>query len=311
MRRLLALAAALLVAGGSQAKAVRSVFAGADPFALAADGALWIYPTGRGDRLDAWSSRDERRWTKHPALLRLSQIGWVRADGTREHYLWAPDMLRADGRYYLYYSVGPQRPALSRLGVAVCAGPAGPCRDSGRPLLSGVLSGPDEFEAIDPMAFVDPNSGRRLLYAGGSAGAKLRVFELGPDLVTIARELPVEQPPFFTEGVFVHERGGRYYLSWSHGRWDRSDYQVHYATGASPTGPWTYRGIILKSDRRYKGPGHHAFVRDPHTGGWLIVYHRWEGVSGDGPYRGAERRIAIQPITYDTEGLIEPVRMSD
>ena len=53
----------------------------------------------------------------------------------------------------------------------------------------------------------------------GSAGAKLRVFELNPDLVSFAREVPVETPPQFTEGVFMHVRDGRYYLSYSHGSW--------------------------------------------------------------------------------------------
>lgn len=289
-------------AGGAQE--VPSAFAGADPSAMFRDGRLWIYPTG-GDGLSAWSSSDRKDWKKDP-LLRLSDIGWVEADGAPVHYLWAPDMVAHRGRYYLYYSVGPQNPTPSRLGVAVCTSPAGPCTDSGKPLLTGG----NGFEAIDPAVFVDPRSGRRLLYAGGSAGAKLRVFELAPDMVTIAREVPVEQPPQFTEGAFMHERNGTYYLSYSHGSWNRSNYSVHYATAGSPTGPWTYRGPVLTADAKYKGPGHHSFVRDPQSGEWLIVYHRWEGQTADGPYNG-ERRVAIQPIRYDAAGLIEPVRMTN
>ncbi|WP_254605160.1 family 43 glycosylhydrolase [Sphingomonas bacterium] len=303
--------AGLALAASTGAQEVRSVFAGADPFALFADGRMWIYPTERGDRLESWSSPDESHWTRQADLLKASDVRWIGADGASRHYLWAPDMLAADGRYYLYYSVGPQDPTPSRLGVATCAGPAGPCVDSGKPLLTGgrqSAGGP--FEAIDPMAFVDPRSGRRLLYAGGSAGSRLRLFELAPDMTSIARELPVDQPPLFTEGVFLHERNGIYYLSWSHGRWNTAEYSVHYAMSASPTGPWKYRGAILQSDARYKGPGHHAFVRDPATGEWLIVYHRWEGKHGDGPYTD-DRRIAIQPIHYDQDGQIAPVRMSD
>jgi hypothetical protein len=73
--------------------------------------------------------------------------------------------------------------------------------------------------------------------------------------------------------------------------------------GPSPTGPWKCRGALLISDRTFKGPGHHAFVQDPGSGEWLIVYHRWEGKAGDGPYTD-DRRIAIQPITYDALGHI-------
>ena len=55
----LVLAAALLagLAPAGQAGAVRSVFAGADPDIMEAEGEYWVYPTG-GDGLSAWSSAD-------------------------------------------------------------------------------------------------------------------------------------------------------------------------------------------------------------------------------------------------------------
>jgi beta-xylosidase len=305
-RLLAAAGVALVLAGvGARAQEVKSVFAGADPSALYAEGQLWIEPTGHGDTLESWSSADRTHFRKRGVLLGLADIGWARDDHARAHYLWAPDLRAANGKYYLYYAIGPQNPTPSRLGVAICDTPAGPCRDSGRPLLTGG----DGFEAIDPMMFVDPKTHRALLYAGGSAGARLRVFELAPDLVSIAQEIPVDQPPLFTEGAFMHERNGLYYLSYSNGHWNRADYSVHYATAASPTGPWRYRGAILVGDRKYKGPGHHAFIRDPATGAWLIVYHRWEGKAGNGPYSD-DRRVAIQPIRYDRSGRIVPVRMT-
>jgi len=206
---------------------------------------------------------------------------------------------------YLYYSVGPQNPTPSRIGVAVADRPEGPYRDSGRPLVTGGKG----FEAIDPMAFTDPRSGRTYLYAGGSAGARLRVWELNPDMVTIAREVNVDQPPQFTEGAFMHERNGVYYLSYSHGRWNGPDYSVHYATAPSPTGPWRYRGAILTSDARHQGPGHHSFVQMP-SGQWLIVYHRWERRPGPAPFQG-ERQVAIDRLTYGKDGTIRPIRMTD
>lgn len=278
---------------------------GGDPFALYVGRTLWVYPTWSGKALYAWSSGDLRHWRKHGLLIRRSDIAWIGDDGAAKHSLWAPDMLRANGHYYFYYAVGPQDPTPSRLGVAVCDGPAGPCRDSGRPLLTGGHG----FEAIDPMVFSDPKSGTTYLYAGGSNGSTLRVYVLKPDLVTIDHEVQVAQPPHFTEGAFMHVRDGIYYLSYSHGRYNHATYSVHYATAPSPIGPWTYRGVILKSDATYKGPGHHSFVRDPATGRWLIVYHRWEGKTGDGPYKG-QRRIAIQPIAYRSDGTILPIAMS-
>lgn len=289
---LLALAAAALPAAAQ----TRSLFDGADPSAERIDGDLWIYPTGNGTRLQAWREV-KGRWRPQGDILKLRDIAWVR-DGARTHYLWAPDLVQIDDAYLLYYSIGPQNPTPSRIGVATCTAPEGPCTDSGRPLLTGG----NGFEAIDPMVFTDSRSGTRFLYAGGSDGARLRAFILDASGMAIAREVAVEQPPYFTEGAFMHERGGVYYLSYSYGRWNTSSYSVHYATAPTPTGPWEYRGVLLKSDGRSKGPGHHSFVDAP-DGSTAIVYHRWDYRAGDGPYDG-QRRIVIGHIWYTADGSI-------
>jgi beta-xylosidase len=285
------------------------ILAGADPHAIILGDTIWIYPTRSDDRTGgrffAFSSTNWTDWRRHGPVLDLAEVAWVNDDGAERHYAWAPGVLEKNGKWHFYYSVGPQNPTPSRIGVAVGDSPAGPFRDSGKPLLTGG----DGFEAIDPMAFVDPKTGRTYLYAGGSAGAKLRVFELNPDLVSFAREMPVETPPKFTEGAFMHERGGRYYLSYSHGSYRHASYSTHYATADSPLGPWTYRGAILTSDATRKGPGHHSFVEDPRTGETLIVYHRWENQTGDGPYRGS-RQICVDRVEYDADGLIRPIVMT-
>lgn len=288
--------------------AANPIMPGADPHAVVLGETVWIYPTwsdGGGERFFAFSSTDLANWRRHGPVLDLKDVVWIEDDGQKRHHAWAPAMLAHGGRYYFYYSVGPQNPTPSRIGVAVGDTPQGPFRDSGRPLLTGG----DGFEAIDPMVFADPKLGTTYLYAGGSAGAKLRVFELAPDLTTISREIPVETPPQFTEGVFMHYNDGGYYLSYSHGSWRHSSYSVHYATAETPTGPWTYRGAILTSDATHKGPGHHSFIRSPLDGRWRIVYHRWENQMGHGPYRGA-RQICIDVVEHDANGLIHPIAMT-
>ncbi len=288
--------------------AANPIMPGADPHGLVVGATVWIYPTwsdGKMDRFFAFSSTNYTAWQRYGPVLDFKDVSWIKDDGQERHMAWAPSVLAKDGKYYFYYSVGPQNPTPSRIGVAVGDRPEGPFRDSGKPLLSGG----NGFEAIDPMVFADPKSGKSFLYAGGSAGAKLRVFELNPDLVSFASEVPVETPPHFTEGVFMHYREGRYYLSYSHGGWQQSSYSVHYATAETPTGPWTYRGAILTSDATRKGPGHHSFIRSPATGEWQIVYHRWENQTGDGPYRGW-RQVCIDRVEYDPDGLIRPILMT-
>jgi beta-xylosidase len=304
-------AALLGIALATTAVARNPEFQGADPHAVLIDDELWVFPTGgpggswEADRFGAFSSRDLKTWRSRGEALRRDRIRWIGDDGARDHFLWAPGVARRNGKWYLYYSVGPQNPTPSRIGVAVSDRPQGPYRDSGRPLVTGG----NGFEAIDPMVFVDPRTDKAYLYAGGSAGATLRVWELNPDMIGIAREVKVDQPPMFTEGAFMHERGGIYYLSYSHGRWNGPDYSAHYATAPSPTGPWTYRGAILTSDARHQGPGHHSFVQDP-AGDWLIVYHRWESPPADAPLKG-ERQVAIERVRYAADGTILPIVMTD
>jgi beta-xylosidase len=288
------------------------LFAAADPHLTIANGRWWIYATTpraagnpKWQRLYAYSSPDLRNWTQVGPIFSFDKVDWIDDDGAKRHYLWAPALAAANGKYYLYYSVGPQNPTPSRIGVAVGDSPAGPFVDSGAPLITGDGS----WEAIDPVVFKDPKSGTTYLFAGGSAGAKLHAFELDASMTKIAREVPVEQPPAFTEGAFIHERGGAYYLTYSSGRWYDASYSVHYSTGPSPLGPWTYRGPILVSDARRKGPGHHSIARNPVTGDWVIAYHRWES-SSNGPFSG-DRRLAIQALSYNPDGTIAPIKMDD
>jgi beta-xylosidase len=277
------------------------ILTGADPHAALINGTVYIYPTaGPRGRFYVYSSSDLATWQGHGPILDYNQIDWIppRKSG------WAPAIIEKDRTFYFYYSVGPKP---SHIGVAVGTSPTGPFTDSGRALLSD--DGDPNFEAIDPMVFRDPNSGRFYLYAGGSAGARLRVFELTDDMAGLRKEIPVQTPPEFTEGVFMHYHNGTYYLSYSHGGWRDSSYSVHYALAKTPTGPWDYRGAILIGNDTFKGPGHHSILYNPSANQWYIFYHRWENVKGDGPYRG-QRKIAVDSLEYEPDGRIKPVLMT-
>ena len=244
------------------------VVRGADPHAAFFNGTFYVYPTsGHRDRFYAYSSTDLVKWERHPAILDFREIDWI----PKGKNAWAPAIIEKDSRWFFYFSAGPKP---SRIGVATGTSPIGPFTDSSKALLSD--NGKSGFEAIDPMAFKDPKTGKHYLYAGGSSGAKLRVFELADDMVNFTKEIEVETPEKFTEGAFMHERNGIYYMSYSHGNWKDETYSVHYATSETPIGPWQYQGAILTTNEHYRGPGHHSFVHVPATDQWLIFYHRWE-----------------------------------
>ncbi len=292
---------AVWLSAASLGLAENPILTGADPHAVLIEGVVYLYPTsGPHNLFYAYSSPDLLVWQRHGPILDFKQIDWI-PSGKRA---WAPSLIEKDGTYYFYYSVGPKP---SHIGVAFGRSPDGPFADRGRALLSD--NGEPGFEAIDPMVFRDPNSGRYYLYAGGSAGATLRVFELTDDLIGLKSEMEVQTPPRFTEGAFMHFRNGRYYLSYSHGRWRESSYSVHYAMAPGPLGPWDYQGAILTGNETYKGPGHHSFLYIPSADRWYLFYHRWENVEGEGPYRGS-RKIAAELIDYEADGRIRPVVMT-
>ncbi|MBN2513593.1 MAG: family 43 glycosylhydrolase [Sedimentisphaerales bacterium] len=266
----------------------------ADPHILLVDNKAWIYPTsGHYRRFYAYSSSNLVNWQSYSAILNFDLIPWIPAG----KHAWAPAMVRKNGRYYFYYSVGPKP---SHIGVATGLSPIGPFTDKGSALLSD--NNAADFEAIDPMVFTDPASGISYLYAGGSAGSRLRVFELNSDMMSFTREITVANPPYFTEGAFMHYRKGVYYLSYSHGSWNNDTYSVHYCTSSTPVGPWTYRGRILSTEGWFKGPGHHSFVYNAALDEWYVVYHRWNERLDNGPYSGS-RSVAIEKISYEGDAI--------
>ena len=299
-----------LITAISAAMAENPIMPGADPHAVVIDDTVWIYPTnskGPGARFFAYESKNLSSWTEHGPVLDFKDLTWIHKDGRQQANAWAPCLIHHDGKYYFYYSVGPQSDQFpAHIGVATGDSPAGPFTDSGQALLTGG----NGFEAIDPFVFHDEKNNRHLFFAGGSAGATLRVFILDPSLVRLDREIPTANPPKFTEGPFLHEHAGIYHLTYSHGGWRDASYSVHHATSTSPLGPWTYRGCILKSDARHKGPGHHSIIQKPGTNDWLIVYHRWNHSEGNGPYHGS-RSIAIDRLEHGKNGTILPVVMTD
>ncbi len=278
------------------------IFDAADPHIMFAGNRVYVYPTsGYYRHTFVYRSTNMASWTSYGPILNFDEISWIEPGKN----CWAPGMIKKNGKYYLYYSVGPKP---SSIGVAWSASALGAFTDKGSALLSDNNVG--WFEAIDPMAFTDPQTNISYLYCGGSAGSTLRVFQLNDDMMSFAREISVENPQHFTEGAFMHYRDGVYYLSYSSGYWKDASYSVHYCTAPSPVGPWTYRKAILKSDGWFKGPGHHSIMYNPAMDDWYICYHRWNERMDNGPYEGG-RSTAIDMLYYDENGLIKPVVQTD
>lgn len=255
-----------------------------DPAVLRApDGWYYAYATQTtlGERtlnIQVARSRDLVRW-EHLGDALPQKPNW--ASGTQN--FWAPDVIHdaERARYVMYYSAQPDARKELCLAVATAQAPAGPYVDSGEPLACGA-------EHIDPMAFDDPNTGRRLLYWGFRS---IRVQELAPDRLRFAQGsepvqvmLPGQERDYslIVEGAWVSYRDGKYFLFYS-GDFccgAQPSYAVMVARADSPTGPFrrlgeedgSARSVILERNEYWRAPGHNSVISDLAGTDWML-YH--------------------------------------
>lgn len=297
-----------------------------DPAVLrAADGRFYAYATqtsagGRMLNIQVARSSDLVRWD-HLGDALPEKPRWAAV----KQRFWAPHVIhdRPQERYFMYYSAEPDGAKGRCLAVATAREPAGPFVDAGEPLLCG-----EGIEHIDPMAFDDPATGKRLLY-WGSGSKPIKVQELAPDRLrflpgSAPRDLvfPDEQVPYrsLIEGAWVIYRDGWYYLFYSGDRCCTRDptYAVMVARSRHAMGPFEELGTpILERSAEWLAPGHNSIIADDDGADWML-YHAirpgeqqrrrlmlldrvvyrdgWPRVDGDrprsGPYRAPAQRIA-------------------
>jgi len=275
----------------------------ADPNIAVFGDTFYLYPTTdgfdgwSGTQFHAFSSKDLVHWTDHGVILDLGpDVTWA------DNSAWAPTIAERNGKYYFYFSGGMATGDTGKhLGVAVSDSPAGPFTDAlGAPL---VAAGTYGGQMIDSAVFTD-DDGQSYLYWGNGYSYQV---PLNDDMVSFdATKVKTYKPTNYNEGSFVIKRGGTYYFMWSENDTRSADYRVAYATGTSPTGPWSDRvGVILAKDAGLgiNGTGHHSVVRVPGSDDWYIAYHRFAMPGGDGMHR----ETTIDRMLFNADGTIRPV----
>ncbi|WP_221656986.1 glycoside hydrolase family 43 protein [Bacteroides salyersiae] len=302
----------------------------ADPEGVVFDNEYWIYPTlsdlppGADSTdftgwqketraihqvyniqtyMDAFSSKDMVHWTKHPKVLSVENIKWL------EFALWAPSVVQANGKYYLFFGGNDIQndEQYGGIGVAIADHPAGPFKDAlGKPLIDKIVNG---AQPIDQFVFKD-DDGTYYMYYGGWHHCNM--VKLSPDLLSL---VPFDDgsyyksvtPESYVEGPFMLKRDNKYYFMWSEGSWGGSDYSVAYAIADSPFGPFKRIGKILQQDEKVgTGAGHHSVIQIPGKDEWYIVYHR-HPLGDTAPNH---REVCIDRMYFDENGFIKPVEMT-
>jgi arabinan endo-1,5-alpha-L-arabinosidase len=259
-----------------------------DPAVLrASDGFYYAYATqterdGKWLNIQVARSADLVKWEYLGDAL-PTKPGWA----SKTQDFWAPHVHHADGAYFLYYSAKPDVALTDEkrglcLAVATASRPDGPFIDMGEPLQCG-----DGFVNIDPMAFDDLETGKRLLY-WGSGFQPIKVQELAPDRKSFAAgSTPIDLIPAIksedpneyqklVEGAWVTRRNGWYYLFYSGDNCcgPKAHYAVLVARSRSATGPFENAPdkVILERDAKWNAPGHNSIATDDRGQDWML-YH--------------------------------------
>ncbi len=264
-----------------------------DPFVLKFRGEYFAFCTGiwhDGRVFGVLRSRNLVDWTEiGGAMTRLE---------TDAPFYWAPEVTYADGKFYLYYSVGNE--ALMEIRVAVSDRPDGGFVDSGNKLTS------EDF-AIDAHVFTDDNGEKYFFYATdfldhshigtGTVVDKMIDFftlEGNPRPVTRARyDWQVYDPNRMekggvrwhtVEGSFILKRKNIYYEMFSGGNWQNPTYGVSFAVtdDIEKNEEWLQFSdgekilpVLRTLPELVIGPGHNSVVRGTNNRELFCIYHRW------------------------------------
>ncbi len=272
---------------------------------------FYLYPTTdgvtewNGSTFSAFSSENLVDWKDEGVILDLGpDVSWA------NRRAWAPCIIEkktsAGYRYYYYFT------AEQKIGVAVASDPAGPFKDSGRPVVAKRPPGAPGGQEIDPAVFQDPKTGKCHLYWGNNY---LAVAELSDDMLSIKEETIRLMTPdkTFREGVTVLFRDDRYYFLWSEDDTRSENYRVRYATAASPLGPLEIPkdNLVIAKDPAagIYATGHNSVIRIPGRDEWYIVYHRFNYPKGVGMGReaGYHREVCIDRMEFAPDGAIRRV----
>lgn len=203
--------------------------------------------------------------------------------------LFAPDCLPKNGTYYLYFCMPDDSE-----GVARAKMPYGPFTDPVKLPCGG----------IDPAVFID-SDGQAYYYWGQlfSHGVKLDPGMTSFNENEVVHDLVTEEEHCFHEGSSMRKIGDTYYYVYADMERGKPT-ALGYSTGASPLGPFTYRGIIIDNDGCDPASWNNHGSIECVDGQWYVFYHRCS--------RGKQqyRRLCIERITIGEDGTIPEVKMT-
>ena len=257
-----------------------------DPVMAFEDGKYYLLATGMGI---SWATSDDRKtWTVQPTAFIRDIPQWTRdsVPGFRNH-VWAPDIIRKDGLWWLAYSCSTFGKNTSAIGLMASEKLCGPWRDCGPIVCSREKR--DQWNAIDPNFIVDEAGTPWMTWGSFWDGIQMarldHTMHLATAPKTIARRVALrdtsktEPNPTSRyagrnaiEAPFIFRHGDWYYLlvSWDYCcRGAKSNYHVVVGRSKAVSGPYLDRNgrdmvqgggtLLIEGDKQeFEAAGHCA-----------------------------------------------------
>lgn len=274
------------------------------------EGLFYLYGTTGGSRFDYYISSDLTEWELGGTCFEPTNEDWCHSR------LWAPEMHKINGRYWLYYSAASDGSAPLHCSVAVADSPRGPFTnyidEDNTPSQARFIF---EFPTIDGSVFVDDDGSLYYYFAKDQVGGVSTIWGVelenpytikeGCEAVQLTRvgyadmtsgerrEWEAVQGNW-NEGPFMVKHDGKYYLTYSANSYTSKYYGVGYAVSNSPlSGFYKPEDSMLLGSEKLKdqskewdyvsGTGHHMFINIGSQS--YVVYHKHYNIKDAGNVR--------------------------
>ena len=246
----------------------------ADPFIKYDKGYYYFFATGEaqdGRYISIYKSKNLSKWE----FIRGAVTNGGKDDWNYKHF-WAPEVIKIDNKFYLYYTASPENSpenSGNRVVVAVADKIEGPYTNVGIVIPNG---------SIDGHPVRDKDGSLYIFYTtewknskGFDAGHIYMDKMISPTKVA-DQPIKIISHHNWQEGPFILQRDNKYFLTYSCGAWSDSTYHLRYAVADKIEGPYKeQQDTIMKSNALVKGPGHHSLFKDKKGKDWM-VYHGWD-----------------------------------
>ncbi len=233
-----------------------------------------------------WSTTDMVNWTEHGAVASLKDFAWR----SRENGGWAIQTVERNGKYYLYAPLHGHG-----IGVLVADSPYGPFKD---PLGKPLVWDQSNWYDIDPSVYTD-DDGQAYMYWGNPHTFWAKLGEDMTSLTSGVTKLP--HIPNYQEGPWFYKRNGHYYLGFASTCCPEA---LGYAMSDSPTGPWEWKGYIMRPTQRDRG--NHPGICD-FKGHSYVFGQNYDLMHLETFVHHERRSVSAQEITYNGDGTIQEI----